>query len=61
MIVIFLFVIAAAVFVAYAAYTHYHATPADQSAFKRVMLSVGLAVASIVSAIATFFSSGVSP
>lgn len=58
---ILLFVIAAVIFFGYAVYTKYNATPADQGVFKRVMLSVGLAVASIVSAVATFFSSGVSP
>lgn len=57
----FLFVIAAACFVGYAIYTQYSSTPADQGVFKRVMLSVGLAVASIVSAIATYFSSAPTP
>lgn len=54
---IFICVIAAAGFIGYAVYTQYNATPADQSVFKRVMLSVAAAIAAIAAAIATFFSS----
>lgn len=58
---IFILVIAAAGFLVYAVYTQYASTPADQGVFKRVMLSVSAAIASIAAAIATFFNSGVNP
>ena len=54
---LFVFVIAAAIFVAYAIYSNYSKTPGDSSIAMRIWLSVIAAVASVGAALATFFGS----
>ena len=54
---LFVFVIAAAIFVGYAIYSNYAKTPGDSSIAMRIWLSVIAAVASVGAAVATFFNS----
>jgi hypothetical protein len=56
-----LLLLAGLAFIAWAIFTYYRATPADQTVWRRVWLSITAAAASLAAWVASFWAQGTPP